>query len=252
MRLDVFLTEKGYFDSRTKAKQAIERGEIYIDSKIITKSAFDISENSFNIERIYERSFVSLGGFKLDKALCDFDFSVENLICADVGASTGGFTDCLIKRNARKVYAVDLNNGLLHDSLKTNKKVVTLIKNAKELKLSDFENDRPNFIVCDLSFISATCVMPVLSNLLSIGDFMVLLIKPQFETGEKKKFKNGIIKDSKIRRNACKKIYDSAVMNGFSPIKITSAPIVEGKNVEYLILLRKGKYEIFDLNEYNF
>lgn len=252
MRLDIFLTEKGYFDSRTKAKQAIERGEIYIDGKKVTKSALDISEDSVAVERICESSFVSLGGFKLDKALCDFDFSVENMVCADIGASTGGFTDCLIKRNARKVYAVDLNDGLLHDSLKTNEKVVTVIKNAKELNLSDFGNDVPNFIVCDLSFISATYVMPVLSNLLSAGDFMILLIKPQFETGEKKKFKNGIIKDSKIRRSACKKVYDSAVANGFSPIKITTAPIVEGKNVEYLILLRKGKYKTFDLNEYSF
>ena len=139
MRLDAYLLETKYFDSRTKAKQAIERGEIYLDGKKIDKSSFDVSlDIEHKIEWKREEDFVSLGGYKLSKALKDFDFCVKDFIVADIGASTGGFTDCLIKNGAKKVFAIDLNDGLLHEKLRGDLRVVPLIKNAKNLSKEDF------------------------------------------------------------------------------------------------------------------
>lgn len=239
MRLDNFLVQKGFFDSRTKAKQAIERGEIYLDNKLMTKPScevLDIDEEKIKI--VCEKSFVSLGGYKLDKALDDFNFSVNDMICLDVGASTGGFTDCLLKRSAKKVYAVDLNDDLLHEKLKLDNRVVPVIKNARELSRKDFVEDI-DLLVADLSFISATYVLDVFSELLSKDKKAIILIKPQFETGGKTKFKNGIIKDEKIRKIACEKVISCAEDNGFIVLNLTNAPIVEQKNVEYLLFLSK-------------
>lgn len=239
MRLDEFLLKKGFFDSRTKSKQSIERKEIYVNGKLIDKSSFFIDENSdYNIKVVSQKQFVSLGGYKLDKALEDFEFDVSDMVCIDVGASTGGFTDCLLKRGAQFVYAVDLNDELLHPALKENDKVCLLVKNAKELKITDFQKDI-NFLCADLSFISATAVLPIFNCLLKDGDCAVLLIKPQFELGLKKHLKNGVVKQEKDRVDACKKIYNCSIENGFLPLKLTTAPIQKDKNVEYLILLRK-------------
>ena len=138
MRLDNYLVENGYFDSRTKAKQAIERGEILVEGKLIVKSSYEM-KGVHDIKRVYDSEYVSLGGFKLEKALSDFKFNVKDLVVADIGASTGGFTDCLIKNGARKVYAVDLRDDLLHDKLKNDSKVNLIVKNAKDLSTLDFK-----------------------------------------------------------------------------------------------------------------
>lgn len=248
MRIDTFLFEKNYFKSRNKAKESIEKGEVYFDGKIVTKPSFEIP---FDTELVSinrkEKVFVSLGGYKLEKALSDFDFSVGGLICADIGASTGGFTDCLLQRDAKKVYAIDLNDDLLDDELKNDKRVFSIIKNARDLKREDF-TVRPNFIVGDLSFISLSLIFPIVSNLLDYGEFCLFLIKPQFELGERKRLKNGIITDDALRKEIVNKVCGYAVESNFTPVKITSAPIVKGKNVEYLVLLKKSKTP-FNLNE---
>ena len=239
MRLDNYLVECGYFDSRTKARQAIDRGEIFVNGKLNTKAAYNVEENlEQKIEYVYENSFVSLGGFKIFKALTEFDFCVKDFVVADVGASTGGFTDCLLKNGARKVYAVDLNDKLLHPTLLNCDKVVPIIKNAKQLTLNDF-NDQLDLLVSDLSFISATYVMDVFSSLLTSGKFAILLVKPQFELDERKKFKNGIIRDSKIQNAALEKVLSCAKENGFIHLKTTTAPELKDKNLEYLVLLKK-------------
>ncbi len=237
MRLDFYLTENGYFDSRTKAKQAIERGEIFLNGKKIEKPAFEVLDTP-KIEHVYVSKYVSLGGFKLEKALNDFNFSVNDLVVADIGASTGGFTDCLIQNGAKKVYAVDLNDKLLHDNLVGNEKVDLLIKNAKELSKQDF-NEKLDLIVADLSFISITQVIPTFSNLLDAGDKLLILIKPQFEIGKYKKFKNGIVRDEKIHLAVCEKVIESAKQFKFNKINLTTAPINKDKNVEFLILFEK-------------
>lgn len=238
MRLDSYLVKNKFFDSRTKAKQAIERGEIFVDSKLIKKSSFEVLGEPL-IERICQSDFVSIGGFKLEKALKEFNYDVNNLVVADIGASTGGFTDCLIKNGAKKVYAVDLRDDLLHPKLKNEPKVNLIVKNAKDLVKDDF--DCPlDLIVADLSFISVSQVLSVFEKLISNGKDVIILIKPQFETGQKKRFKNGIIRDDKIHKNVCLNVYKSAINNNLMPLKITSAPNSAEKNKEFLMLLKKG------------
>ena len=239
MRIDYYLVSQGYFDSRTKAKQAIERGEVFLNGKAIVKSSLDVNDKDmFNVEITSPKSFVSLGGYNLDKALDDFDFSVTGLRVADIGASTGGFTDCLLQRGAERVFAVDVSDSLLHNKLQKDSRVISIIKNARELTCTDFDCEI-DLIVADLSFISATYVMDTFYNLIKSNKNLILLIKPQFEVGSKVKFKNGIIRDEKIRERACKSVIDCALDCGFKFDRITTAPIVNQKNVEYLALFTK-------------
>ena len=249
MRLDVYLCENNYFDSRTKAKQAIERGEVILNGKIVNKTSLEVFDSYCQIKIIRETEFVSLGGYKLYKALNDFNLDLNGAIAADIGASTGGFTDCLLKRGVNTVYSVDLNDDLLHQKLKNDDRVIPLIKNARELVKSDFDQQL-DIIVADLSFISATYVLKTFSELIDDNNKIILLIKPQFETGEKKRFKNGIIKDSKIHKLVCENIYNYAISVGLTPIGLTTAPRQTGKNLEFLMLLIKGnKEKPFDITK---
>ena len=247
MRFDEYLAFKGFFDSRTKAKQAILNGEVKVNNERINKPAKEMSENA-HYDIIIEKAenFVSLGGYKLSKALKDFDFSVKDKSVADIGASTGGFTDCLLQNGAAKVYAVDLNDGLLHASLVNNDKVVQIVKNAKNLTKTDLEGI--DLITADLSFISAKQVLEIFYNLLPDNGNVILLIKPQFEIGERRNFKNGIIKDDNIRKNACLGVYNAAVNVGFSVSNMTTAPINKDKNIEFLILLSKDNVKNVDFD----
>lgn len=242
MRLDAFLFEKRYYDSRTKASRAICEGRVEIDGKTICKPSFEISSDFSGEMKVRNDEFVSLGGYKLDKALNDFNFSVKGKIAVDLGASTGGFTQCLLSRGAKQVYAVDLNDKLLSEKLKRDDRVCSLIKNARYLSRKDF-NEEIDLVVGDLSFISLTKVIKIMSDITIIGGYIIALIKPQFECDEKVKYKNGIIKDERVRMKACKKIYDFAIECGLSPLKITSAPIREKKNVEYVILIKNSAGE---------
>lgn len=247
MRLDEYLALKGFFDSRTKAKQAILSGEVKINGERASKPAKEITESE-NFDIVIEKteSFVSLGGYKLSKALKDFNFSVNGKIVADIGSSTGGFTDCLIQNGAEKVYAVDLNKELLHESLVKSDKVVQVIKNAKNLTKKDLEGI--DLITADLSFISAKIVLDVFYGLLPDNGNVILLIKPQFEMGERRNFKNGIVKDEKIRKTAAFGVYKAAIDAGFSATDMTTAPINKDKNIEFLILLSKNNEKSADFN----
>ncbi|MBQ3597048.1 MAG: TlyA family RNA methyltransferase [Clostridia bacterium] len=239
MRLDKYLFSIKLFESTTKAQQAIKRKEIYIDGRLVDKSSFFIDQSKqYNVERKFNSSFVSLGGYKLEKALKDFNFEVNSLTCCDIGCSTGGFTDCLLQNGAKQVFAIDLNDELLCDKLKNDKRVKLIIKNAKLLSKNDFDSNL-DFICADLSFISATTVLGVFYSLLEEGNYAIILCKPQFEMKEKIKFKNGIIKDEKYRKKALNDIYDSAISVGFSVDNITIAPLKKDKNIEYLMLLKK-------------
>ncbi len=252
MRLDVYLLNKKVFESRNKALNAILRGEIYVNGVKVTKPSYKIDEeNEVKIEYKFLDKFVSQGGYKMKKALEDFNFDVKNFICADFGASTGGFTDCLLQRGAKLVYAIDLNDDLLHYSLKTNEKVVPIITNAKLITKESFRSEI-DLIVCDLSFISSTSFFPIFFNVLKQTGYVILLIKPQFETDKRTNFKNGIIRNSNTRKNACIKIIENAIKYNFTPLKLTKAPIYADKNVEYLLLLKKGDGEIFDYLNYDY
>lgn len=240
MRLDNYLVEIGLFDSRTKAKQAIERGEIFVKGNKISKCAMDTSDlTEGDVEFKCLSNFVSLGGYKLEKALNDFNFSIENLVVADVGASTGGFTDCLLQRDVSKVFSVDLNDDLLHPKLKGNKRVIPIIKNARTLSPIDFDCTL-DLIVADLSFISITYLLETFSKLLQKDKKLLVLIKPQFETFKKTRFKNGIIRDEKIHKEVLENVISCAEQYGFSFLNKTTAPINKEKNLEFLILFNKN------------
>lgn len=251
MRLDEYLATHNYFDSRTKAKQSIGRGDVYVNGKVSDKPSLSVDPDKISVEIKAEKDFVSLGGYKLDKALSDFNFGVDNLICADFGASTGGFTDCLLQRGAKTVYAIDLNDSLLHEKLKNDSRVIPVIKNAKAVSIKDFAV-KPSLITADLSFISQTAVIPVFSELLGDGEYLIVLIKPQFEYGEKHKFKNGIIRDDKIRKQICFNIVKFAVSHGFAVKGITDAPRMADKNVEFLVLFEKNGEQSVDIESDKF
>lgn len=240
MRLDEFLCRKGYFTSRTKAKQSVENGNVSVNGKVLTKPAAEIDSESVADIKINALSdYVSLGGYKLEKALRDFGFSVKDFIAADLGASTGGFTDCLLQNGAKRVYAVDLNDDLLDERLKKDDRVITVIKNARLLQRCDFA-EHLDLVTADLSFISLTKVLEIMSDIIDDGKYVLTLIKPQFESDVKKRVKNGIIKEEKDRIAACRKVYDFAVGIGLSPLRLTTAPEKKRKNVEYLILFVKA------------
>lgn len=216
---------------------------MYIDGILRNKPSFEVNEESEKVVEIkQETEFVSLGGYKLGKALSDFSFSVKGLIAADLGASTGGFTDCLLQRGAKRVYAVDLNDSLLDERLKNNERVIGIVKNVRHLVRSDFP-ERVDVITADLSFISLTKVLSIMLDIIDENSYIIALIKPQFETETRMKFKNGIIRDERVKTAALKKVYDFAVNIGLSPLKITNAPLVKDKNEEFLILLKKTDKE---------
>ena len=237
MRIDKYLSEK--FGSRAKAAFAIKRGIVLVNRKAVAAS-YDVKDGD-NIEVLEtEENFVSAGGFKLNKALKDFEFSVEGKIIADIGASTGGFTDCLLQHGAKKVYCIDVGESQLDNSLKDKNVVVIDNYNARNLDRSLFKEELDG-IVIDVSFISMTYILNGVSNVLNDGSFVIALIKPQFECEGGRVGKNGIVRDGKVRESVIKKIYNYAVQCGLQPQKLTCAPIVAGKNKEYLILLEKGE-----------
>lgn len=239
MRLDAYLSEKNFFPSRTKAAEAIVKNYVKVNGKIIAKPSFDVEGESV-VEVIKDNDFVSNGGYKLEKAFNDFAFSVENLVMADVGASTGGFTDCLLKHGARKVFALDVGESQLANNLKTNDKVVVMDNfNARNITDKTF-GERLDGIVCDVSFISLTYVLKPFYDALDSNGFAVVLLKPQFECGKKELNKNGIVTSVKAREECALKIKEFAFSVGFIPAGFTVAPVRAGKNVEYLFLLKKN------------
>lgn len=239
MRLDYYLFSVGKYPSRNKASEAIERGEVFYDGKRCkpSKTVENVNLVSFNDVEI---SFVSNGGFKLEKALNDFSFDVNLMTFADIGASNGGFTQCLLNRGAKKVFAIDVGESQLDKSLQNNSKVTVIDNfNARNLNTTVL-GEEVDGIVTDVSFISLTYVLDAIYGVLKNGGYAFLLIKPQFECGKEYLGKSGIVKNVKARYNACVKIYDYAVKIGFTPVNFTVAPIKERKNIEYVIMLEKN------------
>ncbi len=236
MRLDKFLTEK--FGSRTKAASAISRNLVLVNGKSAQPS-YEIKSND-NIEILSaEENYVSVGGFKLSKALKDFGYSVENKIFADVGASTGGFTDCLLQHGATKVYCIDIGESQLDPNLLRSNIVVIDNYNARNLSAELF-SEKLDGVVIDVSFISLTYILEAVSGVLDDGAHVLALIKPQFECESRKVGKNGIVRDSEAHRRILEKVLSFAENCNLIPQKLTNAPIVSGKNLEYVVLLEKN------------
>ncbi len=242
MRIDKFLAER--FGSRTKAAAAINKGLVLVNGKTVTPSYEYADIDELQIIQA-EESYVSVGGYKLGKALKDFNFSVKDKVFADIGASTGGFTDCLLQNGARKVYCIDVGECQLDKSLINEKTVVIDNFNARNLNESLFK-EKLDAITVDVSFISLTYILKAVSDVLEEGANVLALIKPQFECESGKVGKNGIVRDSKTRERIIYKIFNFANTCGLVPQKITNAPIVSGKNLEYVILLEKGAKSQFN------
>ena len=245
MRLDLYLTEKGYFESRNKSADAIKKGIVFLNGKCIQKPSFEVGENSrIEIKGDY-CSYVGRGGLKLEGALSEFKIDVRNKVCIDIGSSTGGFTDCLLQKGAKKVYAIDSGKDQLHQKLRLDSRVVCMESfNARYLTESDI-GEKCDIVTMDVSFISQTMLYEAVTNVLKIGGLFISLIKPQFEVGKSNIGKNGIVKDEKIRSEVCKKICEISKLVGLENIKIIDSPILGGDgNKEYLALFRYvGKCE---------
>lgn len=239
MRLDLFTVENGLIKSRERAKEMIKSGNVTVNGKIVTKASADVSEADKVEITGGELPYVGRGGLKLETAINAFKIRLDGLVCMDIGASTGGFTDCMLKNNAAKVYAVDVGHGQLDEALRSDSRVVNMEKtNIKDVS-ADFFGDEIGFISADVSFISVTQIFPKISELLS-GEYAAVLIKPQFEAGRSNIGKNGIVKDKKVHCSVIKQVSVSAAENGLSSMGIIPSPITGGDgNIEYLLYLRK-------------
>lgn len=241
-RLDVLLTNRGLASSREKAKAVIMAGLVFVDGQREDKagSTFD---DKVNIEvRGNTLKYVSRGGLKLEKAMKVFPINLEDTICMDIGASTGGFTDCMLQNGAAKVYSVDVGHGQLDWKLRNDERVVCMEKtNFRYLKPEDIE-DAIDFASCDVSFISLSKILLPARGLLKDGGRMVCLIKPQFEAGRDKVGKKGVVRDPKVHEEVVEKICVLASICGFERLGLDHSPIKgpEG-NIEYLIYLEKAE-----------
>ena len=242
-RLDKYLTDLGYFDSKSKAASAILAGHVKINDEYITKAGFQINPSKEHNIEVKSMPYVSRGGFKLKKALDTFPVKVNGRICLDAGASTGGFTDCLLQNGAKFVYAADVGYGQLDWKIRSDKRVKAIERT--NLKICSFDNiyaeNEPvaDLLVSDLSFISLTKVLENLKKLLS-PDFheMICLIKPQFEAGKEKVEKGGVVKDKKVHTEVIENVINFAKNLGYTINGLTFSSIKgPSGNIEYLVWL---------------
>lgn len=243
MRIDLFLTEKGYAPSRKKAQTLIEEGKVTVDGCTVQKASqqIDDGEHAVEIMQSDEVRYVGRGGLKLEAALDAFDINVSGKVALDIGASTGGFTDCLLQRGAQKVYAVDAGVGQLAKSLLSNPAVVSIEKlNARNLMPEHIANTCVDLIVMDVSFISATYIIPQFPALMAEDGEAVCLVKPQFEVGRAMIGKGGIVRDRAAHADAIKRVCTSAQNVGLFPIALIPSPIEGGDgNREFLLHLAR-------------
>ena len=243
MRADVYIHTSGNAKSRQAAKSFIENGNVLIDGKKVTKPSFEIDETvDHEIIIVDKPRFVSRGGEKLEGAILAFNLDVNGKSCIDIGASTGGFTDCLLSHGAKCVYAVDSGHSQLDPSIADDKRVTSIEKfNARYMTSSDFPH-KFDIAVMDVSFISQTLLHRAIEDILEENGYLVSLIKPQFECGKSALNSKGIVKKDADRLLAIHRVMDSATISGFSCIDIIKSPIEGGDgNVEFLMLLQKSK-----------
>lgn len=242
MRIDVYICEKGLCTSRTEAKEHILGGLVKVNGKLVTKPSFLVSDGDLVVIEGEARKYVSRGGLKLEGAINAFGLDVSGALALDVGASSGGFTDCLLKHGARRVIAVDSGFGQLAESVRSDERVISIENyNARFMRPEDLEYI-PNLAVMDVSFISSTLIIPAVYSVLApMGEF-VLLVKPQFEVGRSGIGKGGIVKDERLREKALLDVIDFSEKLGFKMIDTAKSPIEGGDgNIEYLVRFRKER-----------
>lgn len=242
IRLDVYMTEQGMTESRERAKALIMAGQVYIDNQKCDKAGMMIDPNTTKPEiRGETLKYVSRGGLKLEKAMKEFSITLLDKITMDIGASTGGFTDCMLQNGAKKVFSVDVGYGQLAWKLRQDERVVSMERTNIRYVTPEQIGEKIDFASIDVSFISLKLVLPVAKNLLSENGEIVALIKPQFEAGREQVGKKGVVKDKNVHLQVCKNALGYAVDSGFSPLGLSYSPIKgpEG-NIEYLMYLKKN------------
>lgn len=247
-RLDTVVVELGFAETRSKASAIIMAGEIYVNGQKETKAGYSVKEKDV-IEYIGKKMpFVSRGGYKLEKAMKSFDIKLDNCICMDIGASTGGFTDCMLQCGAEKVYSIDVGYGQLSWKLRTDERVVNLERTNFRYLTKEIVNDEIDFASIDVSFISLKKILPVLFDFLKIDGQTVALIKPQFEAGKDKVGKKGVVRDKETHKEVIVSIVEFAYETGFSVHNLDYSPIrgPEG-NIEYLVFLSKDNDKILSV-----
>jgi len=240
-RLDVALCERGLVQSREKAKALIMSGIVYVNNQKCDKAG-DTVKPEDNIEvRGETLRYVSRGGLKLEKAVESFELSLDNCVCADIGASTGGFTDCMLQNGAKKVYAIDVGYGQLAWKLRTDERVINLERTNFRYVTREQIPDELDFASVDVSFISLSHIFPVMRELLREGGRAVCLIKPQFEAGKENVGKKGVVRDKKVHVAVIEKICSLVAENKFSLLGLDFSPVKgpEG-NIEYLCYIEKS------------
>ena len=240
-RLDVLLTERGLCESRQKAQATIMAGLVFVDGQRSDKPGTPVAEDASVEVRGHALRYVSRGGLKLEKAMQTFPITLEGKVCADIGASTGGFTDCMLQNGAAKVYAVDVGYGQLDWKLRSDERVVCLERtNARYLTREQIPEEL-DFASIDVSFISLKLIFPALYALLREGGEVACLIKPQFEAGKENVGKKGVVRDPKVHADVIKKVVAFAKEEGFGIAGLDFSPIKgpEG-NIEYLLHLTLG------------
>lgn len=251
-RLDVLLVEQGFAQSREKAKAIIMSGNVFVNGQREDKAGTVFDPLKANIEiKGQTLKYVSRGGLKLEKAMQQFSISLENNVCMDIGASTGGFTDCMLQNGARKVYSVDVGHGQLAWSLRNDERVVCMEKtNFRYLTREDIADDL-DFASVDVSFISLSKILLPARKLLVDGGQMVCLIKPQFEAGKEKVGKKGVVREKSVHEEVIEKIFTLADILGFRILGLEYSPIKgpEG-NIEYLIHIAKDGEKNEEITEY--
>lgn len=242
-RLDKILTDKGFFETKSKAQAAIMAGDVKVDGVIITKAGFQLQEKENTIFEIKSMPFVSRGGFKLDKAIKAFNIDLTNKVCLDAGASTGGFTDCMLQNGAKKVYSVDVGYGQIAWKLRTDNRVKVVEKvNVKSCSIEEVyapDEEKAEFITMDLSFISITKVLENVLKLAREKDFeIVSLIKPQFEAGKEQVGKNGVVREKEIHIEVINNVLNFCTSHNLYVKNLTFSPIKgPAGNIEYLVHL---------------
>lgn len=245
IRLDIYMVNKGLTESRERAKALIMAGQVYIDNQKCDKPGTQVSEDGANVEvRGETLKYVSRGGLKLEKAMTEFPITLEGKTTMDIGASTGGFTDCMLQNGAKRVFAVDVGYGQFAWKLRQDDRVINMERtNIRYVKPEDI-GEKIDFASIDVSFISLRLVLPAAKALLAEDGEIAALIKPQFEAGREQVGKKGVVKDIKVHYEVVKGVIDFAREIGFYPAGLSYSPIKgpEG-NIEYLVYLKNSECE---------
>ncbi len=249
-RLDVLLVEKGLAPSREKAKAYIMEGKVFVENQREDKPGTNFDENSLIELHGKKLAYVSRGGLKLEKALKTFPVNLSEAVCMDIGASTGGFTDCMLQNGASKVYSVDVGYGQFDWSLRQDPRVVLMEKtNVRYLKPEDI-GESLDFASCDVSFISLSKILPAIFPILKENGSMICLIKPQFEAGRENVGKRGVVRNPKVHREVIAEVFEFTEALGFTVKGLTFSPIKgPNGNIEYLMYIVKnaGESESIDI-----